>query len=301
MNRVLVLVRVLFANAFRGVRQASTTSLLAVLTISVVLVLVGSASLLVENMSGLLDDFGADLTLTAYVDDAVDDAALAALSVSVEQAPGVASVVIVTKDEALARFERIAGGAALLDGLDANPLPASLEIELLPEARTAQAMDALREALDGLPGIEELAHGEEWIEGYARAVALIRGGAWGIGLVLGLAALLIVANTIRLAFYARRDELDILALVGASRTFVRVPFLLEGVLQGLLGGLIALVLVYGAYELLLPQLRYGLELLVGRAELRFFTARECLGLVSAGAGLGLLGAMTALAGWRSEG
>ncbi len=300
MNRVLVLVRVLLANAIRGVRQASTTSLLAVMTIAVVLVLVGSASLLVENMSGLLDDFGADLNLTAYVDDSVDDAALAALSVSVEQAPGVASVAIVTKEEAMARFERIAGGAALLDGLDENPLPASLEIELLPDARTAEALAALREALDGLPGIAELAHGEEWIEGYARAVALIRGGAWGIGGILGLAALLIVANTIRLAFYARRDELDILALVGASRTFVRVPFLLEGTLQGLLGGLLALALVYGAYELVLPQLRYGLELLVGRAELRFFTMRECLGLVSAGAGLGLLGAMTALAGWRSE-
>jgi hypothetical protein len=158
----------------------------------------------------------------------------------------------------------------------------------------------LRESLDGLPGIEELAHGQDWIEGYARAVSLFRGGAFGIGIVLGLAALLIVANTIRLAFYARRDELDILALVGASRTFVRVPFLLEGTLQGLLGGLVALVIVYGAYELLLPQVRFGLELVLGRAELRFFTASESIGLVASGAGLGLLGSMTALVGWRSE-
>jgi cell division transport system permease protein len=300
MSRVLMLIGIAFANAFRGVRQASTTSLLAVLTIAVVLVLVGSASLLVENMTGILDDFGAELQLTAYLEDSYPEADLPAMAEVVAAAPGVERVEVVTKADALERFERIAGGAELLAGLEENPLPASLEIHLLPEARTAESMAILRESLDGLPGVDELAHGQEWIEGYARAVSLIRGGAFGIGLVLGLAALLIVANTIRLAFYARRDELDILALVGASRTFVRVPFLLEGTLQGLFGGLVALAIIYGAYELLLPQIRFGLELVIGRAELRFFTSAGAVRLVAAGAGLGLLGSMTALIGWRSE-
>ena len=295
-----MLISIAFANAFRGVRQASTTSLLAVLTIAVVLVLVGSASLLVENMAGLLDEFGAELQLTAYLEDTLTDADLEALAEIVSAAPGVEQVEAVTKAAALERFERIAGGAELLVGLEENPLPASIEIELTPDARTAEGMKILREALEGLPGIAELAHGQEWIEGYARAVSLVRGAAIGIGIVLGLAALLIVANTIRLAFYARRDELDILALVGASRTFVRVPFLLEGTVQGLLGGIVALAVVYGAYELLLPQVRFGLELVLGRAELRFFTPAECFWLVAAGAGLGLLGSMTALVGWRGE-
>ncbi len=295
-----MLISIALANAFRGVRQARTTSLLAVLTIAVVLVLVGSATLLVENMVGILDEFGQELQLTAYLDDSLTDADLAPLAERVAAAPGVERVEVVTKDRALERFERIAGGAELLVGLEENPLPASLEIFLLPEARNAEAMEILRESLDGLPGIDDLALGQEWIEGYARAVSLVRGGAFGIAIVLGMAALLIVANTIRLAFYARRDELDILSLVGASRTFVRVPFLLEGLLQGFLGGLLALAIVYGAYELLLPQMRLGLELVVGRAELRFFTNSESLRLVASGAGLGLLGSITALVGWRGE-
>lgn len=295
-----MLISIALANAFRGVRQARTTSLLAVMTIAVVLVLVGSATLLVENMVGILDEFGQELQLTAYLDDSLTDADLAPLAERVAAAPGVERVEVVTKDRALERFERIAGGAELLVGLEENPLPASLEIFLLPEARNAEAMEILRESLDGLPGIDDLALGQEWIEGYARAVSLVRGGAFGIAIVLGMAALLIVANTIRLAFYARRDELDILSLVGASRTFVRVPFLLEGLLQGLLGGLLALAIVYGAYELLLPQMRLGLELVVGRAELRFFTNSESLRLVASGAGLGLLGSITALVGWRGE-
>ena len=294
-----MLIVIAFANAFRGIRSASTTSSLAVLTIAIVLVLVGSASLLVENMTGILDEFGAELQLTAYLEASISEEDQRLLAGTVAGAPGVDHVEIVTKKEALERFERMVGGPELLAGLDEDPLPASLEIHLLPEARTAEAIGILRTSLDGLQGIDELARGQEWIEGYSRAVALVRTGALGISIVLGMAALLIVANTIRLAVYARRDELEILALVGASRTFVRVPFILEGTLQGLLGGLIALLAVYGAYEILLPQIRFGLELLVGRADLRFFTTAESIRLVASGGGLGLLGSMTALVGGKA--
>jgi cell division transport system permease protein len=300
MNRGFMLIAIAFANALRGIRRASTTSSLAVLTIAIVLVLVGSASLLVQNMTGILDEFGAELQLTAYLDSSISEADHQELAQRVAAAPGVDHVDVVTKQEALERFERIAGGPELLAGLEENPLPASLEIHLLPEARTAEAIEILKSSLDGLPGIDELAQGQEWIEGYSRAVALVRAGATGISIVLGMAALMIVANTIRLAVYARRDELEILALVGASRTFVRVPFLLEGTLQGLLGGLIALLVVYGAYELLLPQIRFGLELVVGRADLRFFSTAESIRLVASGSGLGLLGSIIALIGGRTQ-
>jgi cell division transport system permease protein len=300
MNRGFMLIAIAFANALRGIRSASTTSSLAVLTITIVLVLVGSASLLVQNMTGILEEFGAELQLTAYLDSSTTEEDQRDLAQSVAAAPGVDRVEIITKREALERFERIAGGPELLAGLDENPLPASLEIHLRPEARTAEAIAILESSLDGLPGIDELAQGQEWIEGYSRAVALVGAVALGISIILGMAALLIVANTIRLAVYTRRDELEILALVGASRTFVRVPFLLEGTLQGLLGGFIALLLVYGAYELFLPQIRFGLELVVGRADLRFFTTAESIRLIASGGGLGLLGSITALIGGRSQ-
>lgn len=299
MNRGLILIGIAFANAARGIRQASTTSLLAVLTIAVVLVLIGSAWLLVGNMASLLAEFGGELKLTAYLEGGLSEARQRELAERAGEEPGVLEVELVTREEALVRFERIAGSAELLEGLAENPLPPSLELTLAPAARTKSSIEALEATLATLPGIDELAHGQDWIEGYGRAIALVRGLALGLGCVLGLAALLIVANTIRLAVYARRDELDILALVGASRTFVRVPFLLEGTIQGLLGGLLALALLFGTYELLLPQLQYGLELVLGRAELGFFTKAQACLLVGAGALLGLLGSITAMVGWRS--
>lgn len=299
MNRGLMLIVIAFANSLRGIRSATTTSSLAILTIAIVLILVGSASLLVGNMAGILEEFGAELQLTAYLEEGVSQEIQRELVERVTAAPGVDHVEFISKDEALLRFERLAGGGELLVGLDENPLPASLEIHLRPEARTAEALEILDASLDGLPGIDELAHGQEWIAGYARAVALVRTGALVISIVLGLAALLIVANTIRLALYARRDELEILALVGASRTFVRVPFMLEGTIQGMLGGLIALLVIFGAFEFVLPHVRMGLELVVGRADLRFFSTAESIRLVALGAGLGLLGSITALIGGRT--
>jgi cell division transport system permease protein len=155
-------------------------------------------------------------------------------------------------------------------------------------------------SLAGLPGVEDLASGQEWVEGYLRAIALVRGVGMGLGVILALAALLIVANTIRLAVLARRDELEILALVGASRGFVAAPFLLEGAAQGAAGGLLAVVVLGALFRLVLPELEFGLELVLGGIEPRFFAPAEAAGLVATGAGLGLVGSGAALSGsWRA--
>ena len=126
----------------------------------------------------------------------------------------------------------------------------------------------------------------------------MRGVGVGLGIILAFATLLIVANTIRLGVFARRDELEILSLVGASRPFVQTPFLIEGMVQGAVGGAIALGMLYALFRLVLPGFEFGLELLVGTAP-RFFSSGEALILVAGGAGLGLFGSAAALSGgWR---
>lgn len=278
--------------------MSPTTSAVAVLTIAVSLVLVGGFALAVENMQGVLDRFGRALHVTAYVEQGTSRTGLASLASTVSTVEGVERVEIVSEREALERFRRSVGGAELLKGLEENPLPACLEITLAAGHRTPEGLAVLTEALTGLPGIDELAHGQEWVEAYARVTSLLRIGTYALGAVLGLAALMIVANTIRLAVYAREDEIEILALVGASRTFVRVPFVIEGTLQGAVGGGLALLVLYLAFRLLTPELQYGLELFLGHTSPGFFTLSQALWLTWLGAGLGFLGSVTALMGWR---
>jgi len=285
--------------SLRGLRASPVPTVISALTIAVALVLSGAFVLLLQNMEGLLDRVGDEMQVTAYLQEGLDPGERESLAARVRTVEGVAEVTLVSEAEALERFRSgVGAGSELLEALEHNPLPASLEIRLAPHRRHAEGLRVVVQALDGLPGIAELAYGQEWVEGYARFVGLVRGAGMGAGVLLGLATLLIVANTIRLAVYARRDELEILSLVGASRPFVATPFLLEGALLGTAGGLLALCVLFGLYRFALPGIESGLQLFLGFAAPSFFSATGSAGLVGAGALLGLLGSAAALVrGW----
>lgn len=298
MRRFAVIVWVIVRNALRGLQSSPLPSAIAVVTIAIVLILVGSFALVIGNMEGLLARFSEELHVVAYLDADLSARQQLALRESANLIEGVQSVQLVTPEQALERFRLTMGGGELLEGLDGNPLPASLELELVEEARTSQGIAIVASALDGLDGVAELAHGQDWIEGYARAAALARSAGTLLGAVLAGAALLIIANTIRLAVYAREDEIEILSLVGAGRIFVRTPFLLEGCLQGAVGGLLALGVLFLAFRMWLPQLEFGLAMFLGQRTPVFFAGSEGLALVLVGALLGVGGSALAMFGWR---
>ena len=297
MSRTLAGLGYFLRTSLAGLRTSPVTTAVSVVTIGVSLVLVGAFALLLANMEELLARFGDDLQVTAYLADGLSPEQTKELVRIAHTVEGVQSARIVSKQEALERFRTGVGrGSALLEGLDENPLPASIELTLTPEHRSAQGMARVVGSLAGLAGVSELASGQDWVEGYLRALALLRGIGWGLGLILALATLLIVANTIRLAVFARRDELEILALVGASRAFVNGPFLFEGLLQGAFAGALALGLLYALFRLVLPGFEFGLELLLGGVAPRFFAPHEMMTLLAGGAALGLVGSAAALTG-----
>jgi cell division transport system permease protein len=286
--------------AVRGLRASPVTTAVAATTIAICLVLVGTFALLVQNMQGLLARFGEEVRLSAYLDDGLDDGARRTLAERAGAIEGVERVELVTKEQALERFRaRVGEASGLLAALDENPLPASLELTLAEPQRTPAGLARVAEALGGLPGVGDLAYGQEWVAGYAGVVRLVETAAVAVGSVLALAALLIVANTIRLAVYARGDELDILSLVGASRPFIATPFLIEGVLQGAAGGLLAVAILWAVFRFAFSGLEAGLSLVLGFSRPEFFGAAGVLALVGAGAALGLVGSALAMVrGWR---
>ncbi len=285
-----------------GLRATPVTCAVAIATIALCLLLVGSFVLLVVNMERILDRFGEEFRISAYLEEGLEESAVAALREKVAAAPGVDRVEWITKEQALERFRASeVGRAALVEGLDANPLPASLELILRPEDRNEAGLERLADSLTGLRGISDLGYGADWVAGYGRAVGLVRGVGLAIGGVLVLATLLIVTNTIRLALYTRRDEVEILRLVGASRTFVAVPYLLEGLVQGFLGGLMGVLLLAAFFHTVLPGVSGSLELVLGYVKPVFLDFREGVGLVAAGAALGMIGSAAALLQGRLDG
>jgi cell division transport system permease protein len=266
-----------------------------VVTIAMALLLIGVFLLMLENMDHVLDRFDDSLVVTVYLENDVSEQDVQVFRNRFSSIEGVAGTVFVSKEEALDRFRnRVGDQGGLLDGLDENPLPPSFELSLEQESSSIESLALVAQSIDGIPGVDEVSYAQEWVSGYESFLSLARIIGMALGGVLAFAALLIVANTIQLTIYARRDELDILALVGASRTFAGVPFLLEGLLQGFAGGISAVALLYVLYELLLPYTAAGWSFLLGNVPPQFLSDAGTLLIVAVGAGLGLLGSAVAL-------
>ena len=272
MRRRLQVLGVLVRTALRGLQASPGTTAATVLTIGIALFVVGFFALLAVNMRGLLERVGEEIPVSAYFASAVDEESALGWVRRAESIEGVDSVVFVSAEAALERFRGSAGGEELLEGVEGNPLPASLEVSLGRQARAPGSVVRIARELESFEAVDDVRYGGEWLEGYNRALQVVRAASWGFGTVIGLAALLIVSNTIRLGIYAREDELEILALVGASRIFVRSPFLVEGVLQGILGGVAALAFLGAGFLAFRAPLGGGFELLIGNAPPRFLGA-----------------------------
>ncbi len=276
--------------AFRGIRGNPTVSLLSVITIAVSLLTLGAFLLLYQNLRASAATWGGDVQVVAYLAEGMAPDEVNRLLESISGLPEVSAVKYVSREDALARFRRDLGGqAGVLEGLSRNPLPASLEVTLREGGAGPTAVRTVAGRVRGIGGVEDVQYGEEWIAQYGAFMNFLR----ILGLLLGgfllAGSSLVVANTIRLAVYARREELEILSLVGASKPFVRIPFLIEGVLQGILGGALALAILYGAYRTVEPRLSKSLLLAAGHLDLAFLPAEAVLALLGVGAAVGLIG------------
>jgi len=261
------------------------------------LLMLSAYLLVVQNMRSVLQSVGQDLSVVAFMapGEDVEPARLAALTGTLAALPGVEAVDFVSRARALERLrEDLGGDAAILDGLAENPLPASFEIRVELASRSPEGVRELATSLAALEGIHDVRYGQAWVEGYARVLRALEwiGLAFGACLVIVLAV--IVAGTVRLAVFARSDEIQIHRLVGAGGLFVRLPFYLEAALQGALGAAVALGVLYGVFRLGVPAASQGLQLLLGRAAPAFFGPAEMLALVLLGIGLGLGAAVLSL-------
>jgi len=193
--------------------------------------------------------------------------------------PEVADVGYVSEEEALRRARaQLQEFQDVFDDLAQNPLPASIEVRLLPEFRDAASVDAVAERLRGFRFTEDVRYGRDWIAKLDRLRSIAAAVSFLISAAFAAASVIIIGTTIRLTVLQRSREIAIMRFVGATSGFIRLPFLLEGAFKGAMGGVLALGMSYGAF------------LVVNRLVLegRFFAPAEALGFVLAGMLLGLL-------------
>jgi cell division transport system permease protein len=292
LRRLLVALRA----GVRGLRATPFVFAISVGTMAAGLLLLAGYLLVVDNMRGALDRFGRELRLVAFLSDAAAARNEAEeVSVALRGIDGIAGAAYVSKDRALARLrEDLGAEAGILDAMPRNPLPASFEIDVDPRFRKPASLRGLAARVRAIPGVEEVRFGEDWAQSYARLLQALEWIGVGFGGFLLLALGAIVAGTVRLAVHARADEIEIQRLVGAGGLFVRLPFYLEGALQGAVAAVVALVALFALYRLGLPIVREPLGFLLGRAEVAFFGPMELAAIVGTAVLLGFGGAVLSL-------
>lgn len=280
---------------FRGMAQSAHVQVLAVGTMAVCMLLLGAVTLAWQNAREVTRDLGIDVPMTVYLADGADDAEVRRLSADLQALGVVDRVVRVRPQDALDRLVHGLGGEAeLLEGIDADTLPETLEVHLA-DGVSAQVAPRLAERLRTRDVVEDVEVAGPWAGHLEAMVATLRHLAVGAGVLVALACTTIVWSTIRLGVFARRAEVQILRLVGGTHAFVRGPFVVEGMVQATFAAALALGLLHGAFDMLRPYLEDGLSLVFVAGSLRFFTAEEIAFGLGAGALVGYLGARAAVA------
>lgn len=232
-------------------RRAPLLTGFSVAMIALSLFVLGLFGVAAYNIQVVLDQVESRVEVVGYLRDDVREDQVDALRADLEALPYVREVFHVSRRQALelARVQLRDFESVFMD-LESNPFPASIEVTLQPGQRTADAAHAIAAAVGAYPFVEDVRYGQDWLEKVyllrrvAAASALVVGGAFAA------VAALIIGAAIRLAIFARRDEISIMRLVGATNGFIRRPFLLEGLMAGALGALLALPATYLVFRLL---------------------------------------------------
>lgn len=288
------------ARALENLRARPWPTSVTVATIGLAFALLAGYLLLFQALMRAADAWGERLEVSAYLADTVGEAGGRALADRVGQWPGVAGATYVSKAEALVRFREALGGqTALLEALPGNPLPASVEVALAAEQRTAGGLLEVAARLRAQPEVSDVEYGREEAQRLATLLRVVRVAGAGVAALLGIVATLIVANTVRLALYARGEELELLRLVGATEGFVRAPFLIEGVLQGAAGACLAVLVTAALHRAARPAV-LALGDLFAPAVTAFLEPVTMAALVGGGALLGLVGSLLSVARWGTR-
>lgn len=236
-----------FEEAFTSLWRSRLVNAVSVGTIAVSLFVLGAFVTVADRLDEVVSRWAEKVQVIVYLDESAERWVVDALQTRLREDPAVESVEHVSREQALARFRELFRDlSSLPDDLGENPFPASLEVTLRSGHQSPGEVTRLVASFESAPAVREIQYDLLWIERLATGVRLIRGVGAFLGGILALAGIFTISNVIRLTIYAREDELDIMRLVGATRAYVKGPFVAEGLLQGGLGGLLAAVSLWGA-------------------------------------------------------
>ena len=262
--------------------------MVSIVTIALSVFIVSAFSLFFNNATDFLDAWRKGVRIIAYMSDNVPDSQRIELMETIRNSSGVAAIEFISKDDAYNDLKRKIGQqSSLLDGLDKNPLPDSLEIILADSYRRLEDIEELSQNIGGLPHVADVEYAQKWLYRFNGIYNLFKVTGLVLGSIFFIATLLIIVNTIRLVMYTRREEIEIIRIIGADEAFIKYPLFFEAVAQGFLGGVAGLLMLYLAFILTVPNLAQ--DTVFSFFEIRFISIKFSLTIVFCSMMIGWVG------------
>ncbi|MEW6439946.1 MAG: ABC transporter permease [bacterium] len=279
----------IFKSVKENIRSHWVTHLVTSAAVGFSLLLFATFLLLLTNLQVIANRWGSELQVTVYLQKSISEDERQALQKTIAAWREVGSVRNVTPEGALRELEKTLGEAAsVLEGIPENPLPASLEVRLKKEAQELDAIRTVAERCRPLAGVAQVEYGGAWIGRFFALLKMLRWAGLFLGVLLLSGTLIVISSTLTLQFFARKDEIEIQRLVGATEAYVRLPFLLEALLQGVGGAGIAVLFCWSVYAAFRLHLGESWTQFVGWTQPAFLSPTSILALFLLGTVLGII-------------
>jgi cell division transport system permease protein len=283
-----------FREAAASLWRGRGSSLFAIVAIALAIVVLGGVLLVTWNVERLVTEWSSAAEFSVYLRDDATSEQRGAVEALIDESGVAAAREYVSKSEAMGRFRRdFADLASLTAAFEDNPFPASVEVRVRPEAQEGGRAETLVKRLATAPGVADVRYDRQWLTRITAGLGAVRGAGFALALVMVVAAALTVATVVRLALHARRDEIEIMQLVGSPYSFIRGPFIAEGLLQGGLGAVVAVGLLWMGFRMALAWWGGALGEMVDVTALHFLPGRMCGWLVAGGIVVGGFGGYAA--------
>ncbi len=287
------MIRLFYKRAIQDIRENRFLNTVTIITIALSILIVSVFALFFINTNDLINHWKKGIRVVVYLKTNTSEAMIPDIKKKFEEMYGVSEAVFISKEEALEQLKRqIKSQISLLEDLKENPLPDAFEVRMIPSSQSWEKVETLSDKIESLPYVDDVEYGEKWLGRFTNIVNLFRLTGYGVGGLFFMAAVFIVANTIRLVLYSRREEIEIMRLIGAADSFIKFPFYIQSLIQSTLGGILGLGILFIAFTIIASNVEHGF--LPGSFQIRFLPPAVFFSIVISSMLVGWLGCYLSL-------
>jgi len=267
-----------YKRALQDIIDHKFLNAITIITIAISILIVSAFSLFFVNANEIINSWKKGIRIMAYLKPGVPEVKIPELKQKIKRINGIQDVRFIPKSKALQLLKKqMKRQSSLFENLKENPLPDAFEIRLIASSQNQDEVEIIATRLESFPQVDEVEYGKKWLGRFTNFFNLFRLIGYAMGGLFFMAAVLIVANTIRLMLYSRREEVEIMRLVGATDRFIKAPFYIQGLIQGAFGGIIGITILFITFMFISSSVDQGFS--PGLFTIKFLSPGAFFGII----------------------